>query len=447
MSDDVRVQLLLNDRHVRSSLLEITRITARQRGKFSKILQEALRNRKNLSSKRRRAVADGAYSIMRMTRKVDFLLSLGAQEAHVDVPLLSEEEMLEARYACTLVAAEGLEPYDVLMAGFCEAVSRILLGLGAYEQRIANLDSPELRLSIESSMPLWFTERMVKNLGAEDATALLHAMNKRAPLTVRCNLMKATREEVQRRLKSEEVESTKCPLIPWALQLTRHVNIRALHSFRMGLIEAQDSGSQWISKIVDPPKQGRVLDYCAGAGGKTLGLGMMMANRGELLATDIEGRRLRRSHARVARSGLRNVVVHPAGTKLPRSWRKATDRVLVDAPCSGSGTLRRVPEKRYTMTPERVTELTAIQRSILDEVAPYVAKNGRLIYATCSLFPEENEDVVASFLDDYPGFKLLPLSETMDPQVAQTIGDGSFLKLRPDLHNTDGFFAAILARS
>jgi 16S rRNA (cytosine967-C5)-methyltransferase len=209
----------------------------------------------------------------------------------------------------------------------------------------------------------------------------------------------------------------------------------------------QDEGSQLLGFLLEPKRGEMVVDFCAGAGGKTLLLGALMRNTGRLYAFDVSDKRLANLKPRLARSGLSNVhparIEHERDQKIKRLAGKA-DRVLVDAPCSGLGTLRRNPDLKWRQDETSVAELTVKQAAILDAAATLVRPGGRLVYATCSLLSAENDDIVAAFLEKHPDFSLLPASAVLGKQGIACEGD--VLRLLPHKHNTDGFFAAALER-
>jgi 16S rRNA (cytosine967-C5)-methyltransferase len=209
----------------------------------------------------------------------------------------------------------------------------------------------------------------------------------------------------------------------------------------------QDEGSQLLGFLLEPKRGEMVVDFCAGAGGKTLLLGALMRNTGRLYAFDVSDKRLANLKPRLARSGLSNVhparIEHERDQKIKRLAGKA-DRVLVDAPCSGLGTLRRNPDLKWRQDEASVAELTVKQAAILDAAATLVRPGGRLVYATCSLLSAENDDIVAAFLEKHPDFSLLPAAAVLGKQGIACEGD--VLRLLPHLHNTDGFFAAALER-
>ncbi len=239
-------------------------------------------------------------------------------------------------------------------------------------------------------------------------------------------------------------------LAPDGLELLTHVNAYGLAAFRDGRFELQDAGSQVIAELVAPPPRGTLVDACAGAGGKTLALGALAANRGRLTAFDVSENKLEELRTRARRAGLTNVQALLVDEKLPTSEELAlhgrADRVLCDVPCSGLGTLRRNPEARWRLGPADLDELPERQRAILDRYAPLVAPGGRLVYATCTVARVENDEVVDAFLAAHPEFVEVPAKEILGKARAEAIGDGTRLRLQPHVHDTDGFFAAVLRR-
>jgi 16S rRNA (cytosine967-C5)-methyltransferase len=226
------------------------------------------------------------------------------------------------------------------------------------------------------------------------------------------------------------------------------VNAFGLSAFRDGLFEVMDEGSQLVAEAVAPPPRGRVVDACAGAGGKTLALAALLDGQGSILALDSNGKKLEELRRRARRAGLSNVAAREVrGSEWPSEARLGGwDRVLVDAPCSGMGTLRRNPEARWRLDGKTVDGFPAQQLSLMVTYAPLVAPGGRLIYATCTVTRQENEGVVERFLAERPDFVLMPLKDIWGKARAGRVGDGSFLKVFPHRHGTDGFFAAVLRR-
>jgi len=269
-----------------------------------------------------------------------------------------------------------------------------------------------------------------------------------APLDLRVNTTRMSREAVIANLATEDIVAEPTPYSPLGLRLKGKPALNRLALFQEGVIEVQDEGSQLLALITGARRGEMVCDFCAGAGGKTLALGAMMKNSGRLYAFDVAEKRLANLKPRLARSGLSNV--HPQlltsenDTKVKRLAGKF-DRVLVDAPCSGLGTLRRNPDLKWRQTPESVAELNVKQAAILASSARLVKAGGRLVYATCSLLPEENEAIVEAFLATHPDFVLLPMPEVLAAAGIE-LDTGDMLRLSPLQHGTDGFFAAALER-
>jgi 16S rRNA (cytosine967-C5)-methyltransferase len=283
--------------------------------------------------------------------------------------------------------------------------------------------------------------------GAE-ALALAEALNQPAPLDLRVNSVKATRDEVVAQLAVAPIAAEPMPYAPLGLRVLKKPALQNLPVFKDGLIEVQDEGSQILSQIVGAKRGEMVVDFCAGAGGKTLALGALMRNTGRLYAFDVSEKRLAKLKPRLARSGLSNVhpvqIAHENDAKIKRLAGKI-DRVLVDAPCSGLGTLRRNPDVKWRQTPQDVAELNVKQSAILAGAARLLKVGGRLVYATCSLLDEENEVIVGAFLASRPDFALVPMQDVLAEQkIPLEMTD--YLKLLPHRQHTDGFFAAVLER-
>jgi 16S rRNA (cytosine967-C5)-methyltransferase len=308
---------------------------------------------------------------------------------------------------------------------------------------------PQLTLAEQADLPDWLTERLLTRMSAEELLVLARGLNQPAQLDLRVNAMKGNREEVLARLKVDGIEGEVCRYAPMGIRLKGRPSL-AKHPFYLkGVMEVQDEGSQLLGHLLAPKRGEMVVDFCAGAGGKTLALGAMMRSTGRLYAFDVADKRLVKMKPRVARSGLSNV--HPVlisgenDTKVKRLAGKI-DRVLVDAPCSGLGTLRRNPDLKWRQTPESVAELTRKQAAILAGAARLVKVGGRIVYATCSILPEENEMIVNAFLAAHPDFTQLSAADVLAKQGI-TIEVGTELRLLPHTHGTDGFFAAVLERT
>jgi 16S rRNA (cytosine967-C5)-methyltransferase len=271
------------------------------------------------------------------------------------------------------------------------------------------------------------------------------ALSEPAALDMRVNLLKGDREQARAALAAEGWETELTKLSPWGLRIDGRRPITAGPTFQSGLIEIQDEGSQLVAAMVGATPGMRVVDWCAGAGGKTLALAGAMANRGQIVACDVSAPRLEGAVRRLRRAGAHNVERHlvQPGDKWLKRRTGTFDRVLVDAPCTGTGTWRRNPDARLRLQETDLVELLVKQAAILDTAQSLVRKGGRLVYATCSLLEEENEAQVFAFLLRHPAFSIVPLAHAW-PLDQPPPNSGEFLSLTPAWHGTDGFFAAVL---
>ena len=302
---------------------------------------------------------------------------------------------------------------------------------------------------IECDFPDWLIERLRARYDDAALLEIAKGMQAGAPLDLRVNILRSSREEVIAQFAAEGHVAVPTPFSPTGVRLARKPAINRHPLFVGGRIEVQDEGSQLLCHLVAPRRGEMVVDFCAGAGGKTLALGMMMRSSGRLYAFDVSDKRLARFKPRLARSGLSNV--HPqriADERDPRLGRLAgkIDRVLVDAPCTGLGTLRRNPDLKWRQTPKDVEELSRRQAAILAAAARLVKRGGRLVYATCSLLDEENRCIVDAFLSAHGEFALKPAREVLAAERI-ALDTGEYLELWPHRHGTDGFFAAVFERT
>ncbi len=307
----------------------------------------------------------------------------------------------------------------------------------------------EFPLFARAELPPWVIERLLPGLGEEQVLALGRSLQQPAPMDLRVNTLLARRDEVVQRLAADGIDAEPTPWSPVGVRLDDKPAINRHPLYLEGKVEVQDEGSQLLGFLTGPRRGEMVVDFCAGAGGKALLMGALMQSHGRLYAFDVSDRRLAGLKPRLKRSGLSNV--HPQridsenDAKVKRLAGKI-DRVLVDAPCSGLGTLRRNPDFKIRQTPQTVAELAVKQSRILQGAARLVKPGGRLVYATCSFLPEENEAIVEEFLARQKEFHLLDCGELL---AAQKIGleCGRFLRLLPHIHGCDGFFAAALVRA
>jgi 16S rRNA (cytosine967-C5)-methyltransferase len=307
---------------------------------------------------------------------------------------------------------------------------------------------PDLTAAEQADLPDWLVERLLSRMTPQALQAMARALNTPAPLDLRVNSLKAERGAVAARLAADGIVADPCAFAPLGLRLKGKPALQKHPAFLDGSFEVQDEGSQLLGYLLAPRRGEMVVDFCAGAGGKTLALGAMMRSTGRLYALDVSDKRLAKLKPRAARAGLSNV--HPiriAGENDIRVKRLAgkADRVLVDAPCSGLGTLRRNPDLKWRQSPQSVAELSLKQAAILAAAAKLVRPGGRLVYATCSILAEENEAIVDAFLAAHPGFRRLSARELLSAQGI-AVDCGEDMCLAPQLHGTDGFYAAVLER-
>ncbi len=315
-------------------------------------------------------------------------------------------------------------------------------------ERARTLDKATLPFAIQANMPDWLAQRLRAQFGDAESLALSLALNQPAPVDMRVNTIKAKRDEVQTRLTQEGFA---CEITPWSpsgLRRRDRAPIFKTLCFKEGLFEVQDEGSQLLALMLEPRRQEMVVDFCAGAGGKTLHVGALMANTGTVYAFDVLAKRLEKLKPRLRRAGLNNVrmvtISHERDARVQRLKGKI-DRVLVDAPCSGTGTLRRNPDIKWRDI--NLAELTDTQQRILAAAAELLKPGGRLVYATCSLLKEENEDIVEKFLAARPEFHMVPVNEILERRHIPLSMAGDALRLLPHLHQTDGFYAVALERN
>ncbi len=380
-----------------------------------------------LGARDRGAIAEAVYACLRRFGLPRHLVgAAGPAEAWLAVHLLREG-----------LSARALEQ---LRYGGSNA-----LAAPALAARLRALEPATVPRAVRLDVPEWLLERLDAQLGPEDADALAAALQRPAPLDLRINPLRADRETVQRRLAGEGHALEPTPYSPLGLRRADRAPLFQTAAFRDGLFEVQDEGSQLLGVLVEARRRETVVDYCAGAGGKTLQLAAQMANTGTVYALDVAAHRLERMRPRLRRTGVDNVqpiaITGANDARLGRLQGKA-DRVLVDAPCSGTGTLRRNPDIKWR--PLDLDALTTGQRHILEAAAALVRPGGRLVYATCSLLREENEDVVTQFLAAQPRFHLAPVSDILARRQVALPATSDCLRLWPHRHGTDGFFAAVL---
>jgi 16S rRNA (cytosine967-C5)-methyltransferase len=389
------------------------------------VLSRYLRAHRAIGQQDRAFVADNVFAILRRLRLLESL-------------------------------AQGRDPRRLVLAGLMRLHGLSLRELDAVlnsgeRDWLAQLKgrAEDDSLALRCDFPDWLLARLQRQYGEQELLALAHSLHESAPLDLRVNLLKAEREAVLARLAADGIGARATPYSPLGVRLEGKPQINRHALFLEGAIEIQDEGSQLLCQLLAPRRGEMVADFCAGAGGKTLALGALMRSSGRLYAFDVSEKRLAGLKPRLARSGLSNVhpqwIASESDARLKRLAGKL-DRVLVDAPCTGLGTLRRNPDLKWRQDENALAAYRAQQDRILAAAAKLVKPGGSLLYATCSLLEEENAGVVESFLGANAQFSLQPANAVLAQQRI-ALDTGAYLQLAPHVHGTDGFFAALLTRS
>jgi len=398
------------------------------------LIDSFFRRRRYLGSHDRRELAESAYGILRNLRLLQTLVT------QVQPSATSQAAWLFAAYKLHVekTSPKALHVYSLPLS----------------DADLANLSAQGVNalagqnIGVRLSFPDWLVTALQGQLAEAECEQLLVSLNQPPPLTIRVNTMKATREECLHELRQRGFECAPSLLSPDGIHLSKRANLFSLDLFRDGWFELQDEGSQIISLLVDPKPTWRIADVCAGGGGKTLHLAALMKNRGEIFAFDVVPRRLENLQKRSRRSGIHNIRVQLLQEdEVPGQHFGKMDAILIDAPCSGTGVLRRNPDAKWKVSPEMVREMAAKQKNILRDYAPLLKPGGRLVYATCSLLVQENEWVVESFLQQNSNFKLADAGMLLQRYKLSTLANGGYVRLFPHTHGCDGFFAALLERN
>jgi 16S rRNA (cytosine967-C5)-methyltransferase len=387
------------------------------------------RQHRSLGHRERHALAETVYAVLRRRLQFQHLAQSGDGTLERRLVLLGWQGGDDAlRYA--------LAPHEIEWLARARAADLCAL--------------PE---KLRHNLPDWIAGPLKQALGEGEFWQLVESLDATAPLDLRVNALQAKREDIQAELASAGIEAEPMPYSPWGLRVHGKPALNKMDLFSRGDVEVQDEGSQLLALLTEVKRGEMAVDFCAGAGGKTLALGAMMRNTGRLYAFDVSAHRLAALKPRLARSGLSNVypaqIAHERDERIKRLAGKI-DRVLVDAPCSGLGTLRRNPDLKWRQSPAALAELRTKQSAILAGAARLLKSGGRLVYATCSLLEAENEVIAQAFTAEHRGFSPLPVGEVLKRakvEQADTLVSGNFLRLWPHRHATDGFFAAIWERA
>ncbi len=384
------------------------------------------RDNKNLGQKDRALVADTVYAALRRRRALEHM-----------TPTASPREIALA--ALVKLLGIGVSQIESVLTG----------DERAWLAKLKAQDLDALPFELRADLPDWVIARLRKRMSDEEILALARGLQQAAPLDLRVNSVKAPRQAVIDRLDFDGTPGKPTKFSPLGVRLHDKPALNKHPMFLDGAVEVQDEGSQLLGLLVEPRRGEMVVDFCAGSGGKTLQLGAAMGSSGRLYAFDVSDKRLANLTPRLKRSGLSNVFpqrISSENDSKVKRLRGKIDRVLVDAPCTGLGTLRRNPDLKSRQDETALAELNVKQRAILAAAATLVKPGGRLVYGTCSLLSEENEDIVAEFLAAHADFHAVPVSNILARQGVDMPGKETYLHLYPHVHGTDGFFAAVLER-
>jgi 16S rRNA (cytosine967-C5)-methyltransferase len=406
------------------------------------VAADYFRRRRYIGAKDRAQIAGHVYAVLRHRAALDWWIA----QHPVDVGSRS-------RVLASLVLAEGWRPEAI--AQCCDGDRFRPAPLNEVEERLLRdlarrtLRHPQMSRAVANDLPEWI-EPYFERVFGKGLERELAALNASAPIDLRVNLLKADRATAQRALVAEGVSAEPTSWSPIGLRLAERIPLGRLAAFKQGLVEVQDEGSQIAALLADAQPGMRVVDFCAGAGGKTLALAAQMANRGKLVACDVSAFRLEQAARRLRRAGVDNVercLLTGERDKWVKRHAGGFDRVLVDAPCLGTGTWRRNPGDKWRVTEEDLADLVVRQRDILGSAARLVRPGGRLVYATCSLLHEENEAQAEALLAAEPGLSVVPAAQVWHETIGGAAPGGElYLRLTPARHGTDGFFIAIFER-
>ena len=397
------------------------------------LIDTFFRRRRYLGSHDRRELAESVYGILRHLRRLQTFIS------RVNPDCIAHPAWLFAAYKLHLekIPPQALQAYALPIS------SPEIRGLAA-----SDFDFGLANLGLRTSFPDWLVDKLKKQMGESETERLLEAMNQPPPLTIRVNTLKATRETCLQELRKRGCDCAPTQISPDGILLKKRANLFGLDLFRDGWFDLQDEGSQIISLLLDPKPNWRIADVCAGGGGKTLHLAALMKNRGEIRALDIVPQRLENLRKRGRRCGIHNIraqLLH--SDEIPQTLPGKMEALLIDAPCTGTGVLRRNPDAKWKISEAQVREMAAKQKQIMRHYAPLLKPRGRLVYATCSVLTDENEEVVQSFLAEHADFRPGDAAAILQRHQLAPLANSNTIHLFPHQHNTDGFFAAVLERN
>jgi len=411
---------------LRALVLELWQRTRMDWGFVTDRLAQTFRKETWIGAHERRFISETLYGLVRHLRRVDLALE---RARRVKKPPRDLERLL------ALLVLEGL--LDAPRAAKVEP-DLDWTAVAGVDAAIAGERRIEKRIALACSLPDWLAARLCADWG-DEAEALAKSLNERAPMTVRANTLVTTRDALIAELSKENLTATPCTWSDTALVVTSRTNLFASAAFKRGAMEAQDEGSQLLADLATPGKV--VIDYCAGAGGKTLAIAARLANKGRIIATDVDAGKLEELRRRARRAQVSIIQAMTIDDRALDAFAGKADVVFVDAPCSGIGALRRNPEARWRLRETDIAGFAAKQKEIMARALELAAPGARVVYATCSLLAEENERVAESLSCDP-----IPLGEVLGTERARPLEREGAFTVTPHRHGTDGFFARVLRK-
>ena len=400
------------------AVLEILEKVFQDQYPADNIIKEYLRNRKYIGSKDRKFITEKAWDIIRHRSRLEFDCGFNQPDKVCDTRMM-------------LLAYLKDEDFDIVADGSQYGLAEVT---SAEKETLKHLSEEVYPEYIEKECPKWLFEKI-------GDSALVESLNDKAPADIRVNFI--SREDARNKLKKEGLFFSTTPYSPYGLRSAERVNLQNCVAYQNGEIEVQDEASQLGAILCDVRKNHKIIDYCCGGGGKSLMLGMILKNEGEILAHDINVKRMDGLKLRAQRLGIKNIKIIEKlkpGDKF--------DRFIVDAPCSGSGTWRRSPDAKYRLTPKQLKSIEQAQAEILETAYSHITTDGRIIYMTCSVLPEENENRIAEFLENHTDMTVMNMQNLWERklELPYPFTETRFLKCSPLSTHTDGFFVCILQK-
>lgn len=421
------------------AVLELLQQLASEMRPADALVSHYFRTRRYIGSKDRGAIAASVYDVIRHQGRLNWWLERLGQAVSPRLTLLTYLALVEQQKADAIAG---------LFAGGKYSPAKLEPAEETCLRRFAGhtLLHPDMPETVLYECPAWAETSLRQKFG-KNFRREMAALLEPATLDLRVNPLKITREAAIAELEKLGLIPTATPYAPYGIRLQDRVALNTLPLLKTGALEIQDEGSQLVAHLMDAQAGERIVDFCAGAGGKTLAMAAAMQNKGRITACDVLAKRLERSTERFRKAGFHNIEVRPLATERDpwvKRHKESFDRVLVDAPCSGTGTWRRNPDQRWRSLGPGLEQLIPLQQSILESAARLVKAGGRLVYATCSLLPEENEQQIEKFLATHQDFQMLPVRQAVSFSSLPDTGD--YLSLSPATHHTDGFFGAVMVR-